>query len=151
MRVLKPQRLSLLQRIFEIRGERYLALGAATYATFEAPNRPLAETELWADLPSQLGAGQVLDEGLPKPRGEVLVFGRGFVVGGAPASHRVRLQAGPVDKSVEVQTERGYALGLLGPRDVATRNDALDSAPTTRCGSRTKPLGFPRISTPTPS
>ena len=55
MRVVKPQRLSILQRAFEVRGERSLALGLAAYVPIEAPEVALPEIAMWQELPKHAG------------------------------------------------------------------------------------------------
>ena len=113
MRVIKPQRVSILQRAFEVRQERFLAIGLAVYVPFEAPELPLPEITMWAELPKQLGKDVALDEGLPKPRGEVLVFGKAFSPGGlARPVFQARVQVGPVDKSVFVVGKRRWVRGV---------------------------------------
>lgn len=101
MRIIKPQRLSIQQRVFEIRRERYLAIGVSAYVPFEAPDLPLPEISMWQELPRQMGANVALDEALPKPRGELLVHGKAFAPGGAPQpAFRARVTLGPSDKAV---------------------------------------------------
>ncbi|AUX22696.1 hypothetical protein SOCEGT47_032020 [Sorangium cellulosum] len=116
MRVIKPQRISILQRVFELRQQRYLALGLTAYVPLDAPELPLPEISMWQEIPRQLGKDAALDEGLPKPRGEVLAFGKAFAPGGKPRpAFRARVQVGPVDKAVYVVGKRRWELG--GPSE----------------------------------
>lgn len=113
MRVVKPQRLSVLQRAFEVRGERLLSLGITAFLPFEAPELPLPEVSMWQEVPRQLGKDVALDEGLPKPRGEVLVFGTAFAPGGqARPVFRVRVRVGPVDKAAYIVGKRRWVRGV---------------------------------------
>lgn len=112
MRVVKPQRLSVLQRTFEVRGERLLAIGITAFVPFEAPDHPLPEISMWQEVPKQLGKDVALDEGLPKPRGEVLVFGKAFAPGGQERpAFRVRVQVGSVDKAAYIVGKRRWIRG----------------------------------------
>lgn len=113
MRVVKPQRLSVLQRVFEVRGERLLSLGIAAFLPFEAPELPLPEISMWQEVPKQLGKDVALDEGLPKPRGEVLVFGTAFAPGGqARPVFRARVRVGPIDKAAYIVGKRRWVRGV---------------------------------------
>jgi uncharacterized protein YjbI with pentapeptide repeats len=113
MRVIKPQRLSILQRVLEVRGERLLAVGVAAYLPIDAPEIALPEVSMWQEIPKQVGKDVALDEGLPKPRGEILVFGRAFAPGGKPRpAFQVRVQVGPLDKSVYVVGQRRWVRGV---------------------------------------
>ncbi|WP_437640826.1 DUF2169 family type VI secretion system accessory protein [Sorangium sp. So ce854] len=113
MRIIKPQRISVLQRVFELKQQRFLALGLAAYVPLDAPELPLPEISMWQEIPRQLGKDVALDEGLPKPRGEVLVFGKAFAGGGKPRpAFRARVQVGPVDKAVYVVGKRRWERGV---------------------------------------
>lgn len=115
MRVIKPQRLSILQRAFEVRGERLLALGLTAYVPFEAPEHPLPEVAMWQALGKQLGKDVAFDEGSPKPRGELLCFGKAFAPGGVPRPAfqvRVRLGAQALDKALYVIGKRRWVRGV---------------------------------------
>jgi uncharacterized protein YjbI with pentapeptide repeats len=113
VRIIKPQRISILQRLFEVRRERHFAIGLTAYLPFEAPELVLPEISMWQQLPQQLGKDVALDEGLPKPRGEVLVFGEAFAPGGQPRpAFRVRAQVGPVDKTIYVVGKRRWVRGV---------------------------------------
>ncbi|EYF05503.1 DUF2169 family type VI secretion system accessory protein [Chondromyces apiculatus] len=113
MRVIKPQRLSVLQRVFEIRQERFLALGLTAYLPFDAPELPLPEVAMWQEIPKQLGKDVALDEVLPKPRGEVLVFGKAFAPGGQPRPvFRARVLVGGLEKVVFVVGKRRWVRGV---------------------------------------
>ncbi|WP_437627261.1 DUF2169 family type VI secretion system accessory protein [Sorangium sp. So ce1151] len=113
MRIIKPQRISILQRVFELKQQRFLALGLTAYLPLDAPEVPLPEISMWQEIPRQLGKDVALDEGLPKPRGEVLVFGKAFAAGGKPRpAFRARVQVGPVDKAVYVVGKRRWERGV---------------------------------------
>jgi len=113
VRIIKPQRISVLQRAFEVRGDKLLALGLTAYVPFSAPELALPEISMWQELPKQAGKDVIVDEGLPKPRGEVLCFGKVFAPGGkARAVVQPRVRVGSVDKSLYAIGERRWVRGV---------------------------------------
>ncbi|MBI4702260.1 MAG: DUF2169 domain-containing protein [Deltaproteobacteria bacterium] len=111
MKALKPQRLGLLQRVVEHDRRCTLVVSVLVYVPLASPRKPLTESSLWRELAGELPNG-VLDEGLPKPRGEVLVTGRAFAPGGKPAGAvMVRLVLGELDKKLAVLGDRYWKNG----------------------------------------
>ncbi|WP_437817709.1 DUF2169 domain-containing protein [Sorangium sp. So ce1078] len=99
MRVIKPLRLSVLQRVLTVRRSHHLSVGLLVFFPLDAPEVPLPEVSMWQRVMPALGKDGLLDEGMPKPRGEVLVFGKAFSPGGEPRpAFAASLQVGPVDK-----------------------------------------------------
>ena len=84
MKVLKPNRLGLLQRVVQHRRRSTLVVSVLVYLPLDSPRTPLMEMSLWKDLGEVLPGG-VLGEGNPKPRGEVLVSGNAFAPNDRPA------------------------------------------------------------------
>ncbi len=84
MKVIKPQKLGVLQRVVEHERRCTLVVAVISYAPMGAPRRLLGEVQLWNELGEALPGG-ILDEVQPKPRGEVLVTGRAFARDGVPA------------------------------------------------------------------
>ncbi|WP_437315195.1 DUF2169 domain-containing protein [Sorangium sp. So ce385] len=116
MRVIKPLRLSILQRVITVRREHRLVIGLLVYFPFEAPDLPLPEVAMWQNVVKQLGKDAALDEGLPKPHGEVLVHGKAFSPGGQPRQvFEARVRAGAIDKAIFVVGRRRWAFD--GPTD----------------------------------
>ena len=117
MRVIKPIALSVLQRVLTIRREHHLSVGALVYFPLEAPELPLPEMAMWQAAAAQMGKDPILDEGMPKPRSEVLVHGKAFSPGGEPRpAFAARLRVGPadkplVDKTIAVVGKRRWHLG----------------------------------------
>ena len=113
MKIIKTGKQSILYRIFESGASYYLAV---TVLQFFAYNRPglLPEAELWESLAGELGQNAVLDMGMPKPRGEVLLAGKCHTPNGRPAKAcPVRLKIGPVDKELHVFGGRHWKTGLM--------------------------------------
>lgn len=81
MKVVKPDTLSLLYAVHprpsghpKADGDSSLVLGAMVGFSFADPE-PLREDALWRWVREALPEGEVLDQGLPKPRAEYLVYG----------------------------------------------------------------------------
>ncbi len=83
MKIVKPDTLSLLYGVCPRLpgapgepGDYSLSLAAlAAFPFAEAESALLSEQELWQAVEQALPEGEVLDQGLPKPRGEYLVYG----------------------------------------------------------------------------
>lgn len=106
MKIIKPQRLSLLTRVFEDDGQSYLVLTAMGLFSFAEPRRLLHEVVLWKTAAEQLGKDAVLDAGMSKIRGEVLVAGSAISTTGPTAGTIVRLKLGAIDKKLYVFGDR---------------------------------------------
>lgn len=116
MRIQKPQKLSLLQRVFENDGSAFLVVTPLVYFPFEAPEKLLTEMALWSFVPKQLGRDAMLDSGMNKARGEVLVSGSCFSPGGMPCRvAQVRVTLGTMDKSLAVVGDRYWQ--AMGPSE----------------------------------
>lgn len=112
MKTIKPQKLGILLRPFEAQRQCHLAVSVLVLFPFDAPERLLPETALWKLCAEQLGEGAMIDEGMPKVRGEVLMSGKAFPAGGlARPGVAVRLQLGTVDKRLYVVGDRRWVGG----------------------------------------
>ncbi|WP_028321016.1 DUF2169 family type VI secretion system accessory protein [Desulfatiglans anilini] len=116
MKVIKPLKLGLLYRTFEA-GERcYLSTGLLTFFSFAA-SEPVIETEidLWKYAAKALGPEAVIDLGMPKARGEVLITGRYFAPDGAPTpAGRVACGLGAIRKTLYIFGDRFWRRGRSG-------------------------------------
>jgi len=115
MKVYKKNELSLFIKPFGIRGKLYLGCSVMVFFDLANPDALLTEQELWKTVPDQLGAVPILDTGMPKPRGEVLLAGsccapRGRTVPAATAGLRV----GPVAKALHGVGNRYWERGGTG-------------------------------------
>ncbi|HZF50028.1 MAG TPA: DUF2169 domain-containing protein [Polyangiaceae bacterium] len=109
MRLIKPLRLSIVQRMLTVRRDSRLCVGLLVYFPFEAPDHALPEIAMWQRVVKEVGKDAALDEGLAKPRGEILVHGKAFAPGGQPKPVvQARLEAGPIDKSLYVVGRRRW-------------------------------------------
>lgn len=115
MHVFKPLQTSLLYKTFEWEGRQRFAVSLLLGFTFDS-DEAMLEQDLWAFIPSETGGG-ILDLCMPKPNGEVLVYGSCFAPGGAPVTESgVRLRLGPVDKKLLVYGDR-YWRAMIGPSE----------------------------------
>ncbi len=114
MKIFKERRHALINRPVEILGVNYLSLGLMLYFDLTAPDGLHTEQELWQELTPLLGQN-CLDQGWPKPRGEVICLGACHAPRGAtvPAA-QVRLRVGPVDKLLHVFGDRYWLEGPGG-------------------------------------
>ncbi len=112
MKILKPQKLGLIARVFENDGQAYLVLTAVGFFPFAAPKKLLHEVELWRAAAEQVSPAGALDAGMTKHRGEVLVSGKAFTKDGVPApATSVRLRIASVDKELHVVGDRVWQAG----------------------------------------
>jgi len=107
MKVIKPLNQSLLYKVFEREKKCHLSVTILSFFSFDVTQGLLSEIDLWKFAGSELGKEAMLDMGMPKPKGEVLVVGTCFASGGKPIpAHEVRLQIGPIDKTLHVFGDR---------------------------------------------
>lgn len=115
MKIFKERRHALFNRPVEIAGKHYLSIGVMLYFDLTAPDELRTEQELWKELVALLGPEMQLDQGWPKPHGEVLCAGHACAPGGKPTpAARVRLRCGPVDKTLNVFGDRFWVRGADG-------------------------------------
>lgn len=122
MKVVKPNKLSVLTRPFEHERRFYLGVSVLVFvpltdpladpAAEADPVRLLSEVELWKFVAEHLGPQGVLEAGVPKSRGEFLVHGTCYAPGGIPQPMvAVRAQVGRVDKALMVHGDRYWKPG----------------------------------------
>ncbi|WP_437952080.1 DUF2169 domain-containing protein [Sorangium sp. So ce296] len=118
MKIVKPMRLGVVPRVFMNQRTPHLLVTAFVGFSYERPARLLYEPTVWTIVTEELGKDGLLDELNPKTRGELLVTGRCYPPGrvARPASS-VRVQLGPIDKSLYVVGDRTW--GMLGMSDPA--------------------------------
>jgi hypothetical protein len=115
VRVIKPQRLSLLHRVVGIQGQSLLTIATLALFDFESPTNLGSESVLWTLAGKELPPGIVLDECLPKRNAEVLVSDRCHPPSGEQAVSYVRLRIGVVDKQIAVIGNREWRDGVPTP------------------------------------
>ena len=82
MRVFKPLKLGLSTRVQPYGGAGLFVVTTFTLFDLLDPTDILAETALWPLAGQELPKGAILDEGMPKPHGEVLVAGKAMAPNG---------------------------------------------------------------------
>ena len=105
MKIVKPQKLSLLTRPFM--QERHPFLSVAALSLHQFDGAMLTEAELWRFVGEALGAQGVPDSGMVKSRAEVLVCGSAMPAGGvAQTQMDVSVRLGEVSRSLRVFGDR---------------------------------------------
>ncbi len=114
MNILKPDTMSLLFKSFVEKEKCFLSLaGCAFFALDEdLPGRLLNEQDLWPAIETALGEEEIFDFGMPKPRGEFLVYGSAFPPSREPArALEVRVRLGGLSKTLNVFGDHVWAGG----------------------------------------
>lgn len=114
MKIFKEKQHSFFPRPLGIRDKYYLSVGIMVFYDLNDPDNLLTEQELWKSVPGQLGAKPVIDQGVPKPRGEFLVTGSCFAPRGQsrPASE-VSVQVGERRKKLNIFGDRYWKNGVI--------------------------------------
>lgn len=116
MKVFKPLQASLLHKTFEFKGKKQLAMSVLFGFPFDG-SEPMLEPDLWKFIASEIGKNGILDMGMPKPNGEVLLHGKYFAPKGTSVTaDSVRLKLGKIDKVLLVYGNRYWRV-LLGPTE----------------------------------
>ncbi len=115
MKVVKPMRVGVLTRPFEMGGRCYFSIGLVAYFRFGHSGNEalLPEFTLWGMVAEELGGDAIFDEGLPKTRGEVLLSARAFPPGGPAVACTVSARLGEVQKSLLVVGDRRWEDGAM--------------------------------------
>lgn len=117
MKVVKPNKLSVLTRSFEHERRFHLGVSVLLFVPLspdDAAEPPglIGEAALWTFAAERLGPQGVLEAGVPKARGEFLVHGSCFAPGGVPHPMvPVRVQVGRIDKALMVHGDRYWKPG----------------------------------------
>ena len=114
MKFIKDEGLSLLYRVFGLGGRDYLSATVLAGFYLTEPGRLFKEGDMWDRAAEVLGKNRVLDLGMPKPGGEVLVLGRCFPRLGKEAKGvSAFFSLGRMEKRVEVFGNRYFKPGLV--------------------------------------
>ncbi len=82
--------------------------------TFDENGRVILEQDLWKFLGEHLGKNSMFDACMPKPHGEVLVYGNYYAANGEPVTaDRIQLSIGRVEKEIAIIGDR-YWQPLIG-------------------------------------
>jgi len=115
MKVIKDMEQGLLMNYFGLDGRFYLSITIMTFFAFDNPNQPISEQKLWPFIQEEIGKEAVFDMGMPKPKGEILVWGRCFTPDGLPnKASQVDIQLGPIKKTLYVFGNRRWKKSGFG-------------------------------------
>lgn len=115
MRTINPLQISSITRNYTFEKKNYLAVASLLGFPLSG-GRPLLEQDLWTKLTEALG-DNVLDTGMPKPNGEILLYANYHSPDGKPVTAgRALLKCGSVDKELAVIGNR-YWRALIGPSE----------------------------------
>ena len=118
MITVKPFKLGLLHRTYEAVGRFYFCTAVISFFPLDSPSSLLIEPQLWPFVAAELGDNAVLDMGLPKARGEVLVSGKCYAKGGRAQAGEVQLRIGPVNKKLYVFGDRYWKTSGLTTKSI---------------------------------
>lgn len=110
MQVIKPFRISVLSRCFENEGKPYLSLSLLVLFSLDQEQELRAEKELWELVGEEL-PDSLLDLGMPKKTGELLLCASAHPPGAAATACRVRAQVGSIDRTLYVSGDRYWKDG----------------------------------------
>ncbi|KOC88889.1 DUF2169 family type VI secretion system accessory protein [Winslowiella iniecta] len=110
MKIIKPLRLSVLNRPFSLRGENQLGISVLALADMSATPQLRPEAELWQLAASELSAsGGVLDLAMPKACAEYLATGYAFSQHQADKTRcAVKIEVGMLSKTLMVSGDRHW-------------------------------------------
>lgn len=105
MKTIKPFKLGVLTRTFELDRKHYFVPTVLVFCELGLERCLFPEVELWQLAATELGKEAILDECMPKQRGELLVHGRCFTANRVPrTAASARVKVGAIDKTL-------YAIG----------------------------------------
>jgi hypothetical protein len=105
--VIKPTELSAQIRPFQYEGQGMLALGVLVGFPFDSSAPPFSEQDLWTLAAEYLKDWDVFDEGMPKQKGEYLVYGS-YHSKEPMAADQVQVQVGELNKTLKVTGQREW-------------------------------------------
>jgi uncharacterized protein YjbI with pentapeptide repeats len=140
MKTVKPTLVSFTFRPFlMLRQQRICVTCMVAFELGEGRRRLVPDTDMWTAIGEAVPG--IVDEGLPKPRGEVLVFGSCHAPGGKPAPMcGVRVRVAPV----EVDRRRTVDKKLLVFGDRYWRGGTFGRSMTEPAPFTQMPLGWER-------
>ncbi|MEN6624391.1 MAG: DUF2169 domain-containing protein [Smithella sp.] len=103
MKTIKPQKLSLQFKVYEEMGRCFFFPAVFLLFPFGNPAAIGSEVALWKLVAEKLGKDTILDMGMPKIRGEVLISGTCYTPAGKPyPACPVNLKIGNINKTLNV-------------------------------------------------
>ena len=101
MKVIKPLKQGILYKTFENDNRSYFVVTVFSFFPFTPAGQLHSEIDMWKFTARELGKGAILDLGMPKPKGEVVLTGKFFSPGGrlVPGG-KVRIKLAGIDKTL---------------------------------------------------
>ncbi len=122
MVTLKPRTLGVVTKVLAGSGGRSFSVAALGFFDLLDPAAWLPDSAMWGFAAANLPRGTPLDLGLPKVRGEVLVYGSAVPAGGEAATATVvEVAVAGIRKQATVRGDRAWALTALGLRTTEPR------------------------------
>ena len=113
MKTYKPKSYGFLIKSFGLRNVNYFTPTILAWFDLNDPENLLSEQDLWSNVPQLLG-DQSLDQGFPKPHGEVVVTGSCFAPRNTTTTASdVAVQVGELKKRLSVFGNRHWQTGNI--------------------------------------
>ncbi|MFH1490643.1 MAG: DUF2169 domain-containing protein [Pseudomonadota bacterium] len=112
MKTYKPKTYGLSLKSFGLHNKTYLTTTVLVFFDLTDNDSILTEQDLWTALPAQLGSDTPLDQGFPKPGGELVVTGSCFAPGKKTTTgSEISVQVGELQKQLLVFGNRNWRSG----------------------------------------
>jgi uncharacterized protein YjbI with pentapeptide repeats len=107
MNLTKDDHLALATKLYGYDGRYYVSVAAMLGFSLKKTGHILTEDELWDAAAAALGDNQLLDAGMPKTKGEVLVAGFCHADGGRPVeATQAGFRVGQIEKKLAIFGDR---------------------------------------------
>lgn len=117
MRVFKPKNLGVLHRTYSKEGKHKFVVSPLVFFDLKNPASIFNETTGWSLTKKSTGLEEYLDEGMPKGRNEVLIFGKVHAPGELPVSDlQASFSVGRMQKKIRVIGDRVWQKKFLRKR-----------------------------------
>ncbi len=112
MKVIKPNKLSVLTRCFERERQTVMGVSVLVFVPLSPSLSLFSEASLWTFAAERMGPQAALEAGVPKSRGEFLVHGSCFAPGGVPHPRvPVSARVGECERALMVTGDRYWKPG----------------------------------------
>ncbi len=112
MKVIKPLKQGILYKTYENGNRSYFVVTVFSFFPFTPAGQLLSEIDMWKFAAKELGKEAILDFGMPKPRGEVVLTGKYYSTNNQPVSGgKVRIKLAGIDKTLYVFGDRYWKRG----------------------------------------
>lgn len=116
MKVIKPLKQGILYKCYENDNRSYFVVTVFSFFPFTPVGRLLSEIDMWKFAAKELGKEAILDFGMPKPRGEVVLTGKFYSPNSKPVpGGKVYIKIAGINKTLYVFGNRYWKRGAGGP------------------------------------